>query len=131
MNKVMGLVALAIFGLIATLIVEMLSSDAVGMSLGLLMGVMAGVPCALLVMAGNRQGRDHAAYEAQEQRRRAQLAESELMLLRLQIQARPQREVIVDGWSAISSTPSERGQRIQMIAAPLDTRQRRKGDHHV
>ncbi|MCB9161622.1 MAG: hypothetical protein H6644_17570 [Caldilineaceae bacterium] len=48
---------LVIVGVLAWQIGSKLSADAIGMGVGVLFGVMAGIPTALLLMAHNRVGR--------------------------------------------------------------------------
>lgn len=55
MKKFIVLVALVIMGAFAWGIGSKLSPDAIGMGLGVLLGVLAGVPAALLLMVSNRQ----------------------------------------------------------------------------
>lgn len=51
----MFLIVLVFAGIVAWRIGERLSSDAISMGLGLLFGILAGVPTALLVMLGGRR----------------------------------------------------------------------------
>jgi len=55
MKKFIVLIALVIMGAFAWGIGSKLSPDAIGMGLGVLLGVLAGVPAALLLMVSNRQ----------------------------------------------------------------------------
>lgn len=66
MKKLLLLVLLVILGLFAWRIGERLSPDALGMGIGVLLGVMAGVPAALLLLASSRRRgeRDDAASHA-------------------------------------------------------------------
>lgn len=57
MKRWFGLALLVFVGTAGWRIGEMLSPDALSMAVGVLFGVMAGVPTALLVMAGGRQQR--------------------------------------------------------------------------
>jgi hypothetical protein len=55
MKKLLLLILLVILGVFAWRIGERLSPDALGMGIGVLLGVMAGVPAALLLLASNRR----------------------------------------------------------------------------
>ena len=55
MRKFFALAALIFVGVIAWRIGGMLSSDALGMAVGMVFGVMAGIPAALLVLATGRR----------------------------------------------------------------------------
>jgi len=55
MNKWVFLAVLVFLGALAWYLFSQLSSDAVSMALGLFFGVLAGVPTAILVLAGQRQ----------------------------------------------------------------------------
>ncbi len=70
MRQAIGLAALVFVGVAAWRIGGQLSSDALGMAVGLLFGIMAGVPTALLVMASNRR-REQEQEEAVERRRQS------------------------------------------------------------
>ena len=50
-----GLIALIVVGIVAWRIGEALSSDAISMAVGVLFGVLAGIPTALLVLVGGRR----------------------------------------------------------------------------
>jgi hypothetical protein len=69
MKRWIGLALLVFVGTAGWRIGESLSSDALSMAVGVLFGVMAGVPTALLVMAGNRRrsSDDRAAEHNQRQ----------------------------------------------------------------
>jgi hypothetical protein len=69
MRQYIGLAALIFVGIAAWRIAGQLSSDAVGMAVGVLFGVMAGVPTALMVMASSRR---RAAEEEETTPRRRQ-----------------------------------------------------------
>jgi hypothetical protein len=71
MKRWIGLALLVFVGTAGWRIGEALSPDALSMAVGVLFGVMAGVPTALLVMAGNRR-RDEERRE--ESRPRGQMA---------------------------------------------------------
>jgi hypothetical protein len=55
MKQLAVLALLIIGGLLAWLFASRLSADALGMAVGLVFGVLAGVPAALLVLAANRR----------------------------------------------------------------------------
>ena len=55
MKQLAVLTLLLIAGLLAWLFASRLSADALGMAVGLIFGVLAGVPAALLVLAANRR----------------------------------------------------------------------------
>ena len=55
MRQYVGLAALIFVGIGAWRIAGQLSADALGMGVGVLFGVMAGVPMALMVMASGRR----------------------------------------------------------------------------
>lgn len=55
MKKLLAMFALIFVGTAGWRIGESLSSDAVSMAIGLLLGVMAGVPTALIVLAAHRR----------------------------------------------------------------------------
>lgn len=68
MRQFMGLAALIMVGVAAWRVTDGMSSDAISMAVGVLFGVIAGIPAALLVMAsGRRQARDE---ESDDPRRR-------------------------------------------------------------
>ena len=69
MRQFVGLAALIFVGIAAWRIAGQLSADALGMAVGVLFGVMAGVPTALMVMAS---GRRRAAEEEEAPARRRQ-----------------------------------------------------------
>jgi hypothetical protein len=58
MKHLIALLLLIFFGLAAWLFATRLSADALGMAVGLVFGVLAGVPTALLVLAANRRRSD-------------------------------------------------------------------------
>ena len=55
MKKFMAIAALIFIGVLAWKVGERLSHDALTMALGMLFGVMAGVPAALMVIAAQRR----------------------------------------------------------------------------
>ena len=59
MKQLAVVVGLCVFGLLAWLLGSRLSSDALGMAVGLLFGVLAGIPTALLVLASGRNRRPY------------------------------------------------------------------------
>lgn len=59
MKKLVLLSGLTFFGIGAWRIGTQLSADAIGMALGVLFGVLAGLPVALLVLASNRRRDRH------------------------------------------------------------------------
>jgi hypothetical protein len=69
MRPYIGLAALIFVGIAAWRIAGQLSADALGMAVGVLFGVMAGVPTALMVMASSRR---RAAEEEEATPRRRQ-----------------------------------------------------------
>ncbi|MFN8495360.1 MAG: hypothetical protein U0350_47620 [Caldilineaceae bacterium] len=60
MKKLLGLILLVFIGVIAWRIGGSLSSDAVSMAVGVLFGIMAGIPTALLVLASDRRRNEQA-----------------------------------------------------------------------
>lgn len=64
MKQLTVITALMIGGLLAWLLASRLSADALGMGVGLMFGVLAGVPTALLVLAS---GRRRQAYDDDEE----------------------------------------------------------------
>lgn len=71
MKQLAVLTLLLIAGLLAWLFASRLSADALGMAVGLIFGVLAGVPAALLVLAANRRpSRDLDEVEEDEVRGR-------------------------------------------------------------
>lgn len=55
MKRIIVLAGLIFFGMAAWRITDRLSADAIGMALGVLFGVLAGLPVALLVLASHRR----------------------------------------------------------------------------
>ena len=64
MKKYLFMTTAIFVGVIAWRIGERLSSDAISMGLGVIFGVMAGVPAALLVMASGRRREERAEQQA-------------------------------------------------------------------
>ncbi len=64
--KVVGLAGILLVGVFAFVIGQRLSADAVGMALGVLFGVLAGVPAALLVLASGARRRQEAEFDDEE-----------------------------------------------------------------
>lgn len=60
LSKVIALCLLVFVAVAGWKIGDKLSGDAVAMAVGVLFGVMAGIPTALMVMASNRQGHSQA-----------------------------------------------------------------------
>lgn len=58
MKKVVAVCVLVLLGAGAWYIADRLSSDAIGLALGVIFGVVAGLPAALLVMASSRRSRE-------------------------------------------------------------------------
>lgn len=73
MRHYIGLAALIFVGIAAWRIAGQLSADALGMAVGVLFGVMAGVPTALMVMASSRR---RQAEEEEATTRRRQSAQN-------------------------------------------------------
>jgi hypothetical protein len=61
--KVLGLAGIVLVGVFAFVIGQRLSADAVGMALGVLFGVLAGIPAALLVLASGARRRQEAEFD--------------------------------------------------------------------
>lgn len=55
MRRLIGLAALVFVGVLAWRVGGMLSTDAIGMAVGMVFGVLAGMPAALLVLATDRR----------------------------------------------------------------------------
>jgi hypothetical protein len=55
MRRMLGLAALVFVGVLAWRVGGMLSTDAIGMAVGMMFGVLAGIPAALLVLATDRR----------------------------------------------------------------------------
>ena len=70
MRTVAVVVSIVVFGVFAWVVGSRLSADAVGMAVGMVFGVLAGVPTALLVLAG---GRGNADAVEQDEDPRAQM----------------------------------------------------------
>lgn len=67
MRQFIGVAALIVVGVAAWRVTDGMSSDAISMAVGVLFGVIAGLPAALLVMASGRRARDE---ERDDPRRR-------------------------------------------------------------
>src|SRR5688572_4813724 len=74
MKRWIGLALLVFVGTAGWRIGESLSPDALSMAVGVLFGVMAGVPTALLVMAGNRRRNQEQPVENRQSEQQGQLA---------------------------------------------------------
>lgn len=72
MRQIFGLAALVFVGVAAWRIGGQLSSDAIGMAVGVLFGIMAGVPTALLVMASSRRREPEPENDERMARRKQQ-----------------------------------------------------------
>lgn len=64
MKALLGLAALLVAGVLTWQIGARLSTDSIGMGVGLIFGVLAGIPASLLVFATGGQRNDDDAYEA-------------------------------------------------------------------
>ena len=73
MKRWIGLALLVFVGTAGWRIGEALSPDALSMAVGVLFGVMAGVPTALLVMAGNRRRDEDRREESRPREARGQM----------------------------------------------------------
>lgn len=69
MKRFLGLAMLVVIGVAVWRIGGQLSADALGMAIGVVFGVLAGIPTALLVLATGRR-QDAARAEAESERRR-------------------------------------------------------------
>jgi hypothetical protein len=67
MKQLAVVTVLLVGGVLAWLLGSRLSADALGMAVGLLFGVVAGIPTALLVLASGRRRRAEAEDEEEEQ----------------------------------------------------------------
>ncbi|MEZ4861362.1 MAG: hypothetical protein R3C14_08650 [Caldilineaceae bacterium] len=65
MKRLIVLVGLVFLSVITWRIGERLSADAIGMALGVLFGILAGVPVALLVLASSRRREERDDYRPQ------------------------------------------------------------------
>ena len=70
MKRLIVLAGLVFIGVMAWRIGERLSADAIGMALGVLFGIVAGLPVALLVLAANRRRGERETSERTEGRQR-------------------------------------------------------------
>jgi hypothetical protein len=67
MRAIVTVCVIAVAALASWGVASVLSPDAIGMAVGLLFGVLAGIPTALLIMANsNRRRRDPDDYEPRE-----------------------------------------------------------------
>lgn len=76
MRRFIMLALLVILGIMTWRLGSSLSSDALGMAVGVVFGVLAGIPAALLVLATNsrrREREDEERYERYQQRQDRQL----------------------------------------------------------
>jgi hypothetical protein len=67
MRSVIGLTLIVMIGFAAWEVGGSMSSDAVAMAVGVLLGVLAGVPMALLLLAGNRRQPDRSERTAYDE----------------------------------------------------------------
>lgn len=58
MTRIIGLTGLIVLGIIAWRIVDGMSSDAISMGIGVVFGILAGVPMALLTLVAGRRRDD-------------------------------------------------------------------------
>jgi len=70
MKRLLVLAGLVFIGVMAWRIGERLSADAIGMALGVLFGIIAGLPVALLVLAANRRREERENFERPDGRQR-------------------------------------------------------------
>lgn len=70
MKRLIVLAGLVFIGVMAWRIGERLSADAIGMALGVLFGIVAGLPVALLVLAANRRREERDSVERPDARQR-------------------------------------------------------------
>jgi len=63
MNKLLGLVIIVFVGWGSVRLMHVLSADAMAMAIGVLFGILAGVPTTLLALAGNRRHDGHQAHQ--------------------------------------------------------------------
>ena len=73
MKRLIVLGTLLFVGVAAWRIGERLSADAIGMALGVLFGIVAGLPVALLVLASNRRREERNEYRQPDGRQHPQL----------------------------------------------------------
>lgn len=66
MTKVFGGIILIIVALSAWRVASIISPDAISMAVGMLFGVVAGIPTALLMLAGNRRDSYRRDYSDEE-----------------------------------------------------------------
>ncbi len=64
--KFWGIAALLLFGVLAFLAGQRLSADALGIAIGVLFGVLASIPAALLVLASSQRSRSQSFEEEEE-----------------------------------------------------------------
>ena len=63
MKKLIGICLIVFVGVFGYRVAGALSSDAVGMAMGVFFGILAGIPAALLVIASNRRRQDDMSQE--------------------------------------------------------------------
>ena len=59
MKRFLGLLVLVFVGVVGWRIGEAISRDAISMTIGVLLGVLAGIPPALLILAAERRRAEH------------------------------------------------------------------------
>jgi hypothetical protein len=88
MKQAIVVLGLVIFGALCWRLGTSLSSDALGMAVGVIFGVLAGIPSALLVMASQRH-KPRRSYDDEDEEREAEYER------RQQLPAQPQVIVLV------------------------------------
>lgn len=68
MRTLFGIAVLLFFGLVGWRLPTALSSDALGMAVGLLLGVMASIPVGLMLLASEKRRDAHSSHRQQPQR---------------------------------------------------------------
>lgn len=63
MGKLFGVGIVIFLGVVAWNVGEKLSADAISLAVGVMLGVFAGIPVALLVLAGQRTTSSHRGYD--------------------------------------------------------------------
>ena len=72
MKSILGIALLIFVGAVGWQIGGQLSPDALGMAVGILFGIMAGIPTALLMLAAQRRPDGHSEREQRPQRPRVE-----------------------------------------------------------
>lgn len=104
MKKLIVLSGLVFVGVAGWRISEQLSADAIGMALGVLFGVLAGLPVALLVLASNR--RQERRYSDEEQVRSARQRQQPPMPQQYSYFPQPQQPPVI----VVAGPPGAYGQ---------------------